>query len=380
MNSENLQQIFCHYIDAFEQLTNNEHHEQFKWIAAKEFRMLMDDALSKSGNEFVEALKKAKYCTKTIIDSFTQPFGGLVDMASCEPDTVKQMFVDLYSDDGGDLSKQEQLIENFFKQSEALLERHYPGSYRYKQNSHSVSAYLFLYAPDTHYMYKATQSCIFADCIEYYEDWGSGDFINLAKYYKMCDWVAEQINKSEALLHTNASRYELPEGNKMHLDENKHLLVFDLIYCCSVYDLFDGISFTRPKAKEKNIIIEKKNKALAVLNEYNQALDEQTRLNESMSTLSEILVPSIAVSHKMFGKGQILSYNNGILEIQFAGSIGVKKLGLVAVMKMGLIRFDDDSILNRIQDLTYLLSSKDSIESKVKRLSKEMDEYQEYLD
>lgn len=40
---------------------------------------------------------------KNIIDSYTQPFYGLVKFAREEPETVQQMFMDLYSDDGGNV-------------------------------------------------------------------------------------------------------------------------------------------------------------------------------------------------------------------------------------------------------------------------------------
>lgn len=42
-------------------------------------------------------------CSKNIIDSYTQPFYGLVKFAREEPETVQQMFMDLYSDDGGNV-------------------------------------------------------------------------------------------------------------------------------------------------------------------------------------------------------------------------------------------------------------------------------------
>ncbi len=250
MNERHIQQIFSHYIDKFEYINNKEHNENYKWFIAKRFRELMDDALSKEGMEFVTALQGVRSCTKNMIDNYTQPFHGLVELAKKQPETVKQMFLDLYSDDGGNVHMQEKLIENFFEQSRKLLQEYYPGSYRYKQNSHSVSAYLFLYDPAHHYMYKATQSQIFADCIEYYENWGVGDNIKLDVYYRMCDLIVEQINKSKELLNTDASRFSLPGGENMYPDTEKHVLVFDLIYCCSVYDLFDGITFRRPKTHE----------------------------------------------------------------------------------------------------------------------------------
>ena len=114
--------------------------------------------------------------------------------------------MDLYSDDGGNVKKQMELIQNFFIQSNELLEKYYPNSHLYKQNSHSVSSYLFLYDPDHHYMYKATQSQAMADCIEFYDDWGTGDNIKLDVYYHMCDEILAEMKNCPELLATNRSR------------------------------------------------------------------------------------------------------------------------------------------------------------------------------
>ena len=144
------------------------------------------------------------------------------------------------------------------------MDKYYLGSHLYKQNSHSVSSYLFLYDSDHHYMYKATQSQVMADCIEFYDDWGSGDNINLHIYYRMCDEILAEIKNSPELLATNQSRYDgnlkLKPG-KLHEDGELHILLFDLIYCAHVYDLYEGLVFTRPKSKEKQLIIEQKKKA-----------------------------------------------------------------------------------------------------------------------
>ena len=70
-------------------------------------------------------------------------------------------------------------LEKFFVTSNELLTEYAPGSFLYKQDSHSVSAYLFLYDPDHNYMYKAMQSKVMADCIEFGNDWGTGNNIKL---------------------------------------------------------------------------------------------------------------------------------------------------------------------------------------------------------
>ena len=178
MNRTNFEQIAAHYIERFEEINNEEHAEYYKWQVCQRFRPLMDLALSAPAEEFSKALDDVRKCTENMIDSYTQPFYGLVDMTRKRGDsypvdaieTVRRMFLDLYAVDGGDLWVRMKKIEKFFETSNELLTEYAPGSFLYKQDSHSVSAYLFLYDPEHHYMYKAMQSKAMADCIEFGDD------------------------------------------------------------------------------------------------------------------------------------------------------------------------------------------------------------------
>ncbi len=380
MNKDNLFEIFSRYIDKFDHINNANCDENYKWLVCKKFKACMDDALSKDGEAFVTALSKARAVTENIIDSYTQPFAGLIEFAKHEPQTVKEMFLSLYANDGGDIHVQEALIEKFFNKSNELLDKYSPNSFRFKQNSHSVSAYLFLYAPETHYMFKAAQANIFADCIEYYEDWGTGDNINLAVYYRMCDWLVEQIFNCEELLKTDASRFKLPIANQMYEDKNKHLLAFDIIYTCSVYDLFDGISFIRPNLKEKNLILEKKSTALRLLEEYNTALEKAENLNRALRAIEENFTPNVLLTHKKFGVGKWISYSQEIAEVEFAAPIGNKKLGVYQIFSTGLVKLDDaDMQASLMQHIPYLKDKEMTINA-VALIAKELAPYQEYLE
>lgn len=80
----------------------------------------MDDAFSKEGQAFADALYRVKASTENFIDGHhIQAFHGLVEYARVEPQTVKQMFENLLlTDDGGDLKVKEQLIADFFMKSD----------------------------------------------------------------------------------------------------------------------------------------------------------------------------------------------------------------------------------------------------------------------
>ena len=102
MNNNHLQQIFSNYIEKFEEINNSVHREYYKWQIAKQFKGMMDDALNGPITEFAFKLKELKKLSSNLIDSYTQPFGGLAIFAEKEPETVREMFKNLYTDDGGD--------------------------------------------------------------------------------------------------------------------------------------------------------------------------------------------------------------------------------------------------------------------------------------
>lgn len=382
MNKRNLQQIFNNYIEKFEYITDeNSNNENYKWFIAKKFRALMDEALSKDGEEFVSALYNAKISTKNIIDSYTQPFSGLVELAKREPNTVKQMFVELYSDDNGDIHTQEKLISDFFNKSNELLDRYFPQSFLYRQNSHSVSAYLFLYDPDNHYMYKAEQSKDFADCIEFYTDWGSGDEIKLDIYYKMCDWLVEQIRLCPELLSTDKSRFTLPNSDEMFEDRNKHMLAFDIIYSCTVYNLFDGVSFSRLKMKERNLLLERENTALRLLENYNKAVEEEKTIDTAAKAIEDVLCTDTVIIHEKFGRGKVVSFDNGKITVSFnENSDTPKGLDIFSMFSKGFAKFEDPEINAVVTSMIPKLKNKNSIQNKIRQAAKELEPYKKFLE
>lgn len=382
MNKNQMHQIFAHYIDNFELLNDKEHEEYYKWQICAQFKDLMDEALEADPEDFADALYKVKECSVNIIDSYTQPFYGLVEFARREPETVQQMFMDLYSDDGGDVHVQMELIKNFFDQCNELLEKYFPDSYLYKQNSHSVSSYLFLYDPDHHYMYKATQSQVMADCIEFYDDWGTGDNIKLDIYYRMCDEIIAEMKQCPELINTNKSRYD---GNlnfklgKLHEDTELHILLFDIIYCSHVYNLFDGIAFARPKSKEKQLIIEQKNKAKTLLAAYDAAKAEADELDEAFAYLVSVIKEAGTVQHRAYGECEVLSVDPRYLKLKILKTGEEKQLGLSVVIANGIISVVTDGFKEKREQYLPLIKKADSIPRALDYASRALEPYEEYL-
>lgn len=382
MNKNRLREIINSYIINFEMINDKDHEEYYKWQICHEFRTRMDEALAATKEEFAGALAKARNCTENLIDSYTQPFNGLVQFAKEEPETVQQMFRDLYSDDGGDIKVQMKLIEGFFIKCNELLEKYASGSFLFKQDAHSVSSYLFLYDPNHHYMYKATQSQIMADCIEFYDDWGTGNNIKLDVYYRMCDEIIEELKQCPELLETNKSRYEdFPNKRpgELHADEELHILLFDIIYCSHVYEIYDGMTFARPNMKEKKLILEQKKKAQELIHELDLAQQDADKLDEALEYFVNVIRKKENIEIKNKGICEVISVDSKYLKIKT--STGEEKtLSLPIVLVNNMIILNDDEYSIKRNESIDLLKRADSIPRVLDYAIKALEPYKDYIE
>ena len=289
MNKANVQQLFSNYIAKFDYMNDTEHAEWFKWVAAKKFKPAMDKALTADESEFAHLLKEAKKTTSVLIDgSHIQPFAGLVQFAEKgDAAEVQSMFKDLFAEDGGNVYIKQDKVFDFIDRSHRLRDKYYYNSFRYKDDIHSVTGYMFLYDPDHNYLYKYSHAREFSKYSEFGDDWGSGKNTRLDVYYRMCDQLVEYIKQEPLLLETDASRYMrggISDSQEMHPDIEKHILAFDIIYCGYTYDLYDGITYVPgrvikadpEKRKMANELFEKwqhAKKALDLLNEGKEYLN-----------------------------------------------------------------------------------------------------------
>ncbi len=382
MNELHMEQIFKHYIDDFEKLNNPEHMEYYKWQIVKRFRPLMDDALRSENSEFAANLLKVKKLTSNLVDSYTQPFQGLVRFSEHEPETVRNMFKSLFENSDGTMEKRQNAVTAFLKKSHELRDKYFPGSYLYKDDMHSVTTYLFLYDPDHNYIFKSSHALILADCIEFYDDWGSGDSVKLDVYYRMCDQIVSAIKNSPEMMKTDASRFENGLGidpQTFAQDKEKHILAFDLIYCCSTYGLFSGITFKRPKTKEKQLIQEKKEKAVRFAEELKTAQDELKKLQEALEYLNMVFKIGAGIQHKKYGLGTITDNHGSSIEIEFANG-DKKKFGMVLSAVNNIIVSQTDDYAEQMQKYKETLKKEAAIKNAVSYAEKNFAEYAEYID
>ena len=377
MNKERFEQIVENYLAKFDELNGPMHREYYKWQIAHQFKPMMDDVINASDNEFPTKLYAVKKLTQNIIDSYTQPFNGLVEFSKKDPKTVRSMFQSLFQSANADVKEKQTAIQSFLDKSHALRDSHFPNSFLFNDDLHSVTGYLFLYNPEQNYLYKASHCRSFADCVEFYDDWGYGANTKLDVFFRMCDEAISLIKDNEPLLAANDSRYKIdPDG--MHPDFEKHILLFDLIYCCTSYGLFHSISYITPKYGERKLIQERKDKAIALANKLTEAQEQLASLNRAIEWLSEVFKPGETIHHKVFGEGIILGVCKNTLDVHF-NSVGQKSLETIMCISNGLIIFDDNETPTVLFGNIATLQRKNQILNAVQRAEKELLPYVEYL-
>ena len=375
MNPQRFQELTAHYIDEFEMINSGRQLEYYKWQIAKKFRPAMEEALSASDGDFSRKLYDVKKLTANLIDSYTQPFNGLVNFAKQEPGTVRDMFRELFAVAEAGVKEKEDAIFRFMDRSLALRDKYYPESYLYSDDLHSVTGYLFLYDPDHNYLYKASHCREFADCVEFYDDWGSGKNTKLDVFFRMCDECIEAINSDPALLKTAESRYDI-DREGMHPDTAKHILLFDMIYCCSTYNLFKGINYVVPRSKERQLMQERKEKARELKEDLDAATAKAEELDNVLAVLNETIKAGQTVHHTAYGSGTIAAVNDGRFTIHF-DRVGDKELGIKVSIINGLITIDG---LDLTEEQIATLKNENKIRSAVSYAEKVISPYWEYLD
>lgn len=232
-------------------------------------------------------------------------------------------------------------------------------------------------------MYKATQSQIMADCIEFYDDWGTGDNIRLDVYYRMCDEILAEIKNCPALLETNKSRYDGAlhmEPGTLHEDKELHILLFDIIYCSHVYNLFDGIIFVRPKSKEKQLIIEQKNKAKELKAAYMVAEKKVQLMEEAFQYFIGAIENAGAVKHKAFGICDVLSVDSRFIRLKIRKNGEEKKLGFAVVIANGIITIDAPDFREKKNKYQEVMMKANNLSQNLEYAARALEPYEEYLE
>jgi len=376
MNQKNLNQIFDAYIQHFAVLNDSHNNESYKWSAIVDFQKAFD--LSVSADGFAGMLKEAKDATENLIDSYTQPFHGLYELAKREPETVRAMLTALLEDDGGDLVARQDKIDTFLAECDQLVESYFPGSHLYKNDQRSAMAYLFLNDPDNHYLYKATEAKYLADCVGFYDDWGTMSNFKLEVFHRFCDELIEEIKATPALMATHQSRF-VDAKKPMHEDELLHVLVFDIIYCAHTYNLYSGLSFDKVTSADRKLYQERKAKAQELAAALRKVEDEIVLLDEARTYFGKVITSGVAVTHKMFGPVVVESIADGFVSLKIQKNGEIKKFGLLNCIAGGFVKIDAPDFDEMLAKFKPAMMSEYTLPQRLKSAQDALQPYEKYL-
>lgn len=318
MNKKNLAKIIQRYSDNFAMVNNKEHDEIFKWKTIKQFRDVWFSENAKN-LPFSEMFKAAKSECSVIIDNgHVSPTNGIVKLAEKRPKEVEYLFRDvLLGEDNGSIDKRQDNMERFLDEMEKLRQEVFPEKWKYKQERHAASCYLFFVKPDENYIYRYTDAEEFAKYMEFGMDIGVGDSFSLANYYKMCDEIVEELKKNQELLKKH---FECIDSDKNYYrDESLHLLAFDLMYCARCYNFYDGLEHKTKKDSIKEYTLEKlREKERLELEDKITYINMQLReLELSLEGIEMISLLGVKVQQKRYGEGVVVKQNQNKVTVRF---------------------------------------------------------------
>lgn len=201
--------------------------EGFKWKAVKAFSEKWDIDSSDFSAMLKAALKEAK---PLLMGPNYFSFGMIGEFADAEPETVRQMFRDLY-DESTELAWR---FDNFKRQSIKLLSIIGKADKNHYQDEHTISIYLWLRYPAKYYIYKFTETQNMAELLKSQYRFVSGRYVEiLANWLPLYDEVAEHLSHEEALIK-KVKGYITGDS---YADESLHTLTSDFAFYITRYYL-----------------------------------------------------------------------------------------------------------------------------------------------
>lgn len=190
INKAKLSELIAEYMKHFPEQWKN---EVFKWEAIKIFH----DNWDIDAEDFIDMFMRATDKTYSLLASANSfPRGMIRSFATYEPQTVRQMFIDLF-DESKPVTER---IDKFRKSSDELRAKHDDIWQSHYQTENAITTYLWLMYPDKYYIYKYSEVKAFATELE-------SDFIpkkgkalaNVEGSFKLYDEVREILKTDVAL-------------------------------------------------------------------------------------------------------------------------------------------------------------------------------------
>lgn len=366
MNKENINILFHNYIAHFDTLNNGEHEEYFKWNAIGKAQ-----GWSLEEDDLPAMLKRSLSDSHTLIDNrIVQPVAGIIALAKVETEKVRSAFAELLADDGDDIDRRQDHILHFVDACNALLEKHFPGKWKYAQSVAATINYLAMIHPEKNYLFKSSQAHLFAKYMEYAGDIGAGQTFKLKNYYAMCDELVTLIRESPELMAADAAR------QTKWKDESLHVLAYDLIYCMSVYSLTEGMKEPPVHAKTNTAKQREYRAEMArsIQEELERLQDQIDELIESIGCFQRDDFTGKTLRTRAFGMVTIKQQIENIL--YFDTPAGEKKFVLPGCIANGFLIPDDVELIQRYKNEEKIRRQVQDLENRQKVKMVELYKYQ----
>lgn len=161
--------------------------EIYKWQAVQKFQDTWDIDAPDFKAMFMEATSKH---VNLLVSQNKYPQKMVGDMCDYEPETVRQMFRDLFDESRPVADR----VRAFRAEADRIQQQYFP-KYMHYQDLNSVSTYLWMRFPDKYYIYKYAELRMTAkvlDCSYYFK---KGDPSVLTPAYEFFDAIREEVRK-----------------------------------------------------------------------------------------------------------------------------------------------------------------------------------------
>ena len=315
MNKITLDELLNRYEENIDALYDAKHDEIFKWRALKTFQ---NEWFSSEHTDFLSRFNAATKDFSVFIDnSRMHPRNGVVKLYEKESAEVEHLFCEvLFAADEGDLDVRQQNMDAFIDGMEKLREKYYPANWSFKQDRHSASTFLSMYAPTENYVYKYSEAETMAVYGEFGFDIGAGVDFSLPHYYAMCDEIVEALKTHDTLLQKHFSKLD----DECYDEQSLHLLAFDIMYCCKSYGLYQGLSHIakRDSIKAAKAAAQQKEAAAQLQERIDTLMAEIESLELSLPDVSDISLMNVEVKSKLYGTGTVIEQEDNKIKVQFS--------------------------------------------------------------
>ena len=196
MNYKKLDRVVDSYINNLESYLPD---EEYKWEAIKCFQENWDI----NSEDILSMLNRAFNKAANLLTGYNYfPIGMIKAFAEREPDTVKNMFRELF-DENVNLKTR---LDNFFNISDELLKKYWDNSKHHFQDLHSISTYLTFMYPDKYYIYKFSVVKKASNFLEFEVipsdkklSKNEKRFYTYNNYIKLCDRILDHIKDNSII-------------------------------------------------------------------------------------------------------------------------------------------------------------------------------------